>query len=265
MSLNPSQQMLLQSIFSTGILNGSDIFKLLKKCCQEYDVLMEDQKNVLLSYVRTINEAVAVYGLRIKKTIDEVDEKSYYCLVNTVESNFTLLSTIYTQNELDFFKKLVESIITSEKGNIGSIAAVNISDNMSKKMSKSDAEDLLDRFIDGKWIGKTKNGRVYLGCRSVIELEQYLLSMYEDNAIRCNLCKSLCTQGSSCNKCNIRIHHHCARKYFKTMTGQKCPDCKTVWNEPEDRSSQNGQHDMDVDTSSSQSSTSERKRTSSHM
>ena len=47
----------------------------------------------------------------------------------------------------------VELIVDSDTGTLGSIDAVNIADSINR-MSKKDAEDLLEKFQHDKWIGQ---------------------------------------------------------------------------------------------------------------
>lgn len=48
----------------------------------------------------------------------------------------------------------VEDIVQSPTGTVGSIAAIDIADNLYKKMSKNDAERLVEKLEKDKWIGK---------------------------------------------------------------------------------------------------------------
>ena len=61
---------------------------------------------------------------------------------------------LLTHHKTFHFNLQVSQIVQSDSGSIGSMAAVNIVDSLTKKMSKSDAEYLLDKLIRDKWIGK---------------------------------------------------------------------------------------------------------------
>ncbi|XP_060587577.1 non-structural maintenance of chromosomes element 1 homolog [Ruditapes philippinarum] len=228
MAYKDTHRMFLQSFMSRGILNANDVFKLLESCCDKYGEVIEDKIQHLLRYLHSINDVIRVFGMEIRNVIDEVDSTKHYGLVNTTETSITLLASSYTENELEFFKKLISQIVLSDNGSIGSMAAVNIVDSLTKKMSKSDAEYLLERLIRDRWIGKSENGHVYIGTRGVLELEQYILEMFE-TAVRCNMCKKLCVQGESCSNCEVKIHYHCASKFFKDGSMMKCPECQNPW------------------------------------
>ncbi|WAR24665.1 NSE1-like protein [Mya arenaria] len=153
----------------------------------------EEKTQLLLDFCHLINSNISMFGMEIKKACDEMNGKSFYGLVNTTETSVALLSSQYTENELDFVKKLIEEFVKSDRGSIGSIAAMDITDSLPKKMSKTEA------------------GRVYLGIRGLMEMEQYILEMYEEDAVRCNVCKKLCLQGEKCDCCTTKIHNHCSK------------------------------------------------------
>ena len=52
---------------------------------------------------------------------------------------------------MEFFKKIVESIVTSGIGCISSVACLNLSDALNKRISKIDAEALMTRFVTERW------------------------------------------------------------------------------------------------------------------
>lgn len=55
-------------------------------------VNVDDKKQVLLTYVRQINNAVDVFGMQIKKVTDETDGSSHYGLVS---SNFAFQYSLF--------------------------------------------------------------------------------------------------------------------------------------------------------------------------
>ncbi|XP_052258000.1 non-structural maintenance of chromosomes element 1 homolog isoform X2 [Dreissena polymorpha] len=232
--LKSSHHMFIQAFMTRGVMNGTEVFNLLKLSCEKYgDYDEASRTQLLLDYCHTINSNISMLGLEIKKGKDETNGTGYYGLVNTVESNITLLASQYTENELQFFKMLLEEFVKSESGTIGSIEALGISEKIPKKMSKTDANQLLDRFEREKWIGKSKEGRMYLGIRGVMEMEQYIFEMFEDFAVRCNMCKKLCIQGARCmnGECETRMHFHCAQRVFRGKSEKRCPECRGPWQE----------------------------------
>jgi ribosomal silencing factor RsfS len=53
---------------------------------------------------------------------------------------------------LHFFKQVEAIVVESESGRIGSRLALNIVDRLEKKMSKTEAEILLERLQSERWI-----------------------------------------------------------------------------------------------------------------
>lgn len=268
-AMKDSHRMFIQSFMSKGILNATDVRSLYRKCCEQYNDIansQEDERKRLQEFVMLINNNIRQFEMEIKKGVSETDGSSFYGMVNTTETSITLLASRYTKDELEFFKKLVELIVDSDTGTVGSIDAVNIADSINR-MSKNDAEELLEKFQHDKWIEKTGDtGRYYLATRAVIELEQYIFDMYPALALRCNMCKKLCLQGDSCTQCNTKLHFHCGMKYFHGQQELKCPnaDCRAPWtngverynrNKPTDR----GPRDTDQ-TAQPETSTQSRKR-----
>ncbi|XP_052776528.1 non-structural maintenance of chromosomes element 1 homolog [Mya arenaria] len=231
MVLRDSHRMFLQSFMSRFVLNGQEVFSLLKSCCEKYNEAFSDEEKtqLLLDFCHLINSNISMFGMEIKKACDEMNGKSFYGLVNTTETSVALLSSQYTENELDFVKKLIEEFVKSDRGSIGSIAAMDITDSLPKKMSKVEADAFLDRLIHERWIGRTEAGRVYLGIRGLMEMEQYILEMYEEDAVRCNVCKKLCLQGEKCDCCTTKIHNHCSKRFFRDQADKRCPECQNSW------------------------------------
>ncbi|XP_069128776.1 non-structural maintenance of chromosomes element 1 homolog [Argopecten irradians] len=158
MAMRDSHRLFLQSFMSRGLLDAKEVRLLFKTVCLKFNEPTadreEDRKLQLLDFVRTINMKIRPFHMEIKKGVSEGEGASYYCLVCTNESAITRLASDYTQTELEFFKKLVDLIVENE-GEIGSTAAVNIVDKLDKtmkKMTKQDAQILLQKLGATKWI-----------------------------------------------------------------------------------------------------------------
>ena len=235
--MRDSHKLFLQSFMSRGLLDAKEVRQLYKTCClkfnDHYAEKEEDQKQHLLEFVRTINRNIQPFHMEIKKGVSEEEGKSFYCLVCTSDSSITKLASDYTTSEMDFFKRLIEGIIDSDNGEIGSTAALNTTDKLDKKMkkmSKQDAQNLLERLEAQKWI-KINRGRVSLATRSLLELEQYILDVYQMITDKCNVCKRLCVKGQVCDSCSTKLHFHCATRFFQKKENPRCPDpkCGVLW------------------------------------
>ncbi|XP_076086276.1 non-structural maintenance of chromosomes element 1 homolog isoform X1 [Mytilus galloprovincialis] len=237
MSMKDSHKLFLQSFMSRGLLDAKEVRQLYRTCClkfnEKYAEKEEDQKAHLLEFVRTINRNIQPFHMEIKKGVSEEEGKSFYCLVCTSDTSITKLASDYTQPEMEFFKRLIESIIDSDNGEIGSTSAINSVDKLekvNKKLSKQDAQTLLERLEAQKWI-EISRGRVSLATRALLELEQYILEVYSNITDKCNVCKRLCVKGQSCDSCNTKLHFHCATRFFQNKENPRCPnkECGVNW------------------------------------
>jgi len=72
-----------------------------------------------------------------------------------------------------------------------------------------------------------------LSPRTILELEPYLRSTFEDEVLICASCDRIVTKGLSCfvPECRGRLHEHCytARKNAIKSRPLKCPSCSTDW------------------------------------
>ncbi|XP_076086288.1 non-structural maintenance of chromosomes element 1 homolog isoform X2 [Mytilus galloprovincialis] len=211
MSMKDSHKLFLQSFMSRGLLDAKEVRQLYRTCClkfnEKYAEKEEDQKAHLLEFVRTINRNIQPFHMEIKKGVSEEEGKSFYCLI--------------------------ESIIDSDNGEIGSTSAINSVDKLekvNKKLSKQDAQTLLERLEAQKWI-EISRGRVSLATRALLELEQYILEVYSNITDKCNVCKRLCVKGQSCDSCNTKLHFHCATRFFQNKENPRCPnkECGVNW------------------------------------
>uniref|UniRef100_A0A0B6ZPW6 Non-structural maintenance of chromosomes element 1 homolog n=2 Tax=Arion vulgaris TaxID=1028688 RepID=A0A0B6ZPW6_9EUPU len=220
------RKMFLQCFLSQGILNAREVKNLLKKC----DVQV-DSKEEMAKYVQNANASIAFVNLEIKKGIQEEDGASFYCLVNTVETSISRMLSTYSPNELELFKKLIEQIVETEDGKIGSLAALSLTEKLDKRMGKEEAQNFLERLEKDKWIKKESDGKISLSVRSIVELDQYLKDMYQEVIKMCYICTKICLLGEICPKCGIKIHKKCAQTLFDNRTEKKCPDrhCRALW------------------------------------
>ncbi|KAF1501502.1 hypothetical protein FQV09_0014234, partial [Eudyptes chrysolophus] len=123
----------------------------------------------------------------------------------------------------------MDLIILSENGFASSTDILNLADQLkTKKMKKKEAEQVLKVFVEDKWLSE-RNGEYTLHTRCIIEMEQYILSNYQDVARKCNICHSLAIQSQVCESCGTGMHLPCVRKYFRAQTEPRCPQCNDFW------------------------------------
>ncbi|XP_054247163.1 non-structural maintenance of chromosomes element 1 homolog [Indicator indicator] len=217
----------LQVLMSHGIMEGSVARKLHRRCCEIHKVYYAHDK--LDDFISTINRHLQPLFMQVRKGLSESDGRAHYALVNLAETEITKMASDYAENELELFRKTMDLIIFSENGFASSTDILNLADQLqTKKMKKKEAEQLLKVFVDDKWLSE-RNGEYTLHTRCIIEMEQYILSNYQDVARKCNICHSLAIQSQMCESCGIRMHLPCVKKYFRAQTEPRCPQCNDFW------------------------------------
>ncbi|KAF9091193.1 hypothetical protein BGX29_004155 [Mortierella sp. GBA35] len=227
-----THRLFLQAVISRRFMKEATAIQLYAQ------VLPFDQDD-FLDFVSRVNESLNSVELEIRRAQDEVTGDPVLALTNTNEQKIAQAATGYTPLELEYFKHLMDAIVTAddELYCISSTAAVNEAaklknkDNKALQLTKRDAEDLLTRFIQDKWFIKSKTGALSLSMRTLLELQTFLKEGYEEQIQECTLCMEIITKGQRCNvaACSARLHQHCAERYFGNMNNPACPSCRSPW------------------------------------
>ncbi|NXI65937.1 NSE1 protein, partial [Anseranas semipalmata] len=225
--MSDAHRRFLQVLMSHGIMEGSEARKLHRRCCEINKVHYAHDK--LDDFITTINIQLQPLFMQIRKGMSEGDGRAHYALVNLAETEITKMASDYAENELELFRKTMDLIILSENGFASSTDILNLADQLkTKKMKKKEAEQVLKIFVEDKWLSE-RNGEYTLHTRCIMEMEQYILSTYQDTARKCNICHSLAIQSQVCETCGIGMHLPCVGKYFKAQTEPRCPHCNDFW------------------------------------
>ncbi|XP_024600024.1 non-structural maintenance of chromosomes element 1 homolog isoform X1 [Neophocaena asiaeorientalis asiaeorientalis] len=183
----------------------------------------------LEDFINNINSVLESLYIEIKKGVTEDDGRPIYALVNLATTSISKMASDFAENELDLFRKALELIIDSETGFASSTNILNLVDQLKgKKMRKKEAEHVLQKFVQNKWLIE-KEGEFTLHGRAILEMEQYIRETYPDAVKVCTICHSLLIQGQSCETCGIRMHLPCVAKYFQSHSELRCPHCKDYW------------------------------------
>ncbi|KZO89946.1 hypothetical protein CALVIDRAFT_543134 [Calocera viscosa TUFC12733] len=155
-------------------------------------------------------------------------------IVNTKGDAIAQVATEFSPNEIAYFRLIVECIMLapSESFSLSSIAAIKESANLPSKMTKTEAESTLNAFVSKGWLVKSKRGRYSLSTRSLLELQTYLKTTFEDEVLDCTICMEMVTKGIACStaRCKTRMHMHCYDDY-KLKKRRVCPNCQSPWEE----------------------------------
>ncbi|PIL24101.1 hypothetical protein GSI_13853 [Ganoderma sinense ZZ0214-1] len=112
---------------------------------------------------------------------------------------------------------------------VSSLAALREVNSLKSSMTKTVAEATLNSFVAKGWLMKSRRGRYSLSTRTVLELQTYLRTTYENEVIECTICMELVTRGTGCftPHCKTRMHTHCFNHYRRRNNA--CPSCKEDW------------------------------------
>ena len=95
--------------------------------------------------------------------------------------------------------------------------------------SMKDIRTAIEKFMQDYWLTEVVNemNQVTLHGRALLELSQYIKQVFDPEILQnCHLCKSLVLIYFDCENCSIRMHRHCAKKFFKEVKDScKCPKC----------------------------------------
>uniref|UniRef100_UPI00398F6C72 non-structural maintenance of chromosomes element 1 homolog isoform X2 n=1 Tax=Pristiophorus japonicus TaxID=55135 RepID=UPI00398F6C72 len=187
-ALNESHRRFLQTMMSQGILEGSVMRKLHKHCCETHKA--HYRHDHLDDFIKSINGHLQPLFMEIRKGMSEDDGRQHYALINLAETEITRMAFDYTETELELFKKTMDLVLESESGMVSSTDILNLADQLQpKKMKKKEVEQVLQRFVQDKW---------------------------------------LC-EGQTCEVCGAKVHLPCAAKYFCGREEPCCPKCRQFW------------------------------------
>jgi len=219
-------QAFLQGIMCKKMLPADEVKKLFLKCHKQANVEMPDFLKTISSFITLINRSITPFGMKIHKGIEELYGKPFYVLVSEQETEITRMADNYSGVEIELFRKLVDLVVMSETGNTSSKNVLNLTSTLEKHMTKSDAEKLLERFEEDMLITQVR-GKVSLSTLSILELNRYFEVMYPESIVKCAMCKQMVLQGVNCPNCELKIHNHCAKRYWTSE--KKCPQCRVDW------------------------------------
>ncbi|KZT44071.1 hypothetical protein SISSUDRAFT_1039334 [Sistotremastrum suecicum HHB10207 ss-3] len=240
-SVNDIDRLFLQSILSRRIVSDK-LFKLLWMKCKDaakavnpgLEVDVTETSDQLMG---RMNKKLDPLNLEIKTIYDEHSGIKLYGLINGTGDPNAQLATSYTVSEIAFFKAIVQQIMlgNDECYSISSMAALRESNPIKPKMTKSQAEGVLNSFVTSGWLLKSSRGRYSLAPRTLMELGLYLKNTYDnDGYVECTVCMEILTRGTRCwnSPCQARLHHWCYDRFSKTRAEYECPRCRENWSLP---------------------------------
>ncbi|UZJ54259.1 hypothetical protein CBS101457_003579 [Exobasidium rhododendri] len=185
-----------------------------------------------------IVKAVEMVGLEIRRTVDECKGTKLVGLVNAKGDAISQMATTFSPHEITLVKIMIEKIITAPYNAycIGSKEALELAGKLDPPIAPTKAERVCDRMVRCGWFRLTRLGRYSLTPRSLMELQGYLTSTFDDYVSNCVDCKELLTEGSACShsRCDVRVHRHCLLRWERSLQANRddekiCSQCLNVW------------------------------------
>lgn len=229
---NSSHRLFMQAMLSHRILEESRAEEIYDNVCVKTNV----DKNDFSDFIAVINKEINDVDFALRRSVDQYNSVAIIALVNTKSDEAAKLATTYTPNELAYFKRILELIITAdnEAYSISSIAAIREGPRLKSPISQRESEWLLAKLVKDQWLKRRTDGYYVLHMRSIIELQDYMKETFEDDVHECLMCMEIVTIGERCSqeRCSVRLHLHCAAGYFpedENGAAIKCPTCSTSW------------------------------------
>lgn len=222
------------------------------------ETITEAQFQKLISQVR---DAVSPLDYSVTSTYHQVSKQRIYALVNVHSDPSTQLATSHTPDEISFIKRMLDAMFEThntprmevmaiddgQARKLGRVPKNNNQDddadgealqpNSDKGLSHGQVEKLLPSLVKEGWFEKSADGFYSLSARSLMELQSWMQSAYNDpdsewqRIKNCQACKNIVTVGQRCSNrdCTIRLHDICSETFWRTQRGKKCPKCDTAW------------------------------------
>ncbi|XP_029846205.2 non-structural maintenance of chromosomes element 1 homolog isoform X3 [Ixodes scapularis] len=228
-------RLFLQIMLTRKILSLSEIKAVLEFCHEKNRVPCNATKDddSLTRFVSDINGKIVPFSMRIKHGVSEDDGQRFYALVNLKDNDLSKCATMFSGNEMTYFKKLVQQIAESNTGTIQSTEALNIASGLDNcRLSIGMAEDLIERWLELGCLMQD-GGRLSLSPLGLAEMDTYLQQQFGDELPKCHMCKQTCLKGQTCANpnCTVKLHYHCANQVFRLGASpiDGCPRCSFPW------------------------------------
>ncbi|XP_041968068.1 non-structural maintenance of chromosomes element 1 homolog [Aricia agestis] len=217
MTYSSTHRFLLRSVASCGALTLEETKRLLiNASASEEDFIIQD-------LISEINEKIRPFQQTIKIVSDEFTNEEVVVFLSLGYDDATKSQNIFSATELEYFRILLEKIMTTESRQVTSIHALNLVSNMKLSFTKTDAQRLLNTWCKMHYLVKNDSNYA-LGIRGIYEFEGYLRENLPDSIEECCLCKNVVYRGYNCPGCAVAIHTRCLNRYLEKV--EKWPCCK---------------------------------------
>ncbi|OWR45879.1 hypothetical protein KGM_202611 [Danaus plexippus plexippus] len=216
-----SHRFLLRSIASQGVVTFEDGMKLFKS-------LPELSTSSLENVIEDINKSIRPFEQTIKIVIDELTLERKLVFLCLGYDDTTKLQNMFAPNKLDYFRILMEEIVTTENREITEIQALNLVSKVKPTLHKTDAKALLKTWYRMHYLDLNITNYA-LGIRAIHEFERYLKDNLPDYVQNCTICKQMVFRGINCPACDETIHTRCLNVCLDKV--RKWPCCRAEYSE----------------------------------
>lgn len=207
-------KIILQTVMNEGALHEDRV--------RELVIRLFDHNN-MARVLSEINAKLRPLYMTVKCINCELTGQLYWIFTSTVQDKIASFHPEFSQAELDLLRSVYSEIVSSHNGCVSSTFCLNLCSTLDQKLTKTDGEEFLKKMVDRKWLC-CKDGKFYMGVRSIGELLQYFKDTYENNLQICTLCKQELFHGEKCEKCDAITHVYCLENYTRNG-GLGCPNC----------------------------------------
>ncbi|CAH0723680.1 unnamed protein product, partial [Brenthis ino] len=217
MTYNNTHRFFLRTMANRGVLSMKESVKVLKEFTGPNESV---QPSTVSNLVEEINKELRSFGQRITIVKDKNTESREETLIfiMMVADKATKAQKIFTEKDLNYFRKLIEEIIQTESREIDYITALNLRTLLTKK----EAEVLLERWSKMHYLKKITTQakgtrkestsisiKFTLGLRGIHEFDTYFTDNLNSFVEKCQQCKEIVIMGCNCTTCGKALHKPC--------------------------------------------------------
>lgn len=144
----------------------------------------------LREFASVVNREITKQDFKIVLNTCEVTGQQQVILINTANDDISKLQNAFSAIQLEFFQKILQEIVQLGEKKLSHIQCLNLSTKLTGKVSQSDAEKLVEKWVRMGYLVIHDNN-VYLGSRCVIEFTSFFRNYCNDYIQNCNLCSEL--------------------------------------------------------------------------
>ncbi|EDW77422.1 uncharacterized protein Dwil_GK18896 [Drosophila willistoni] len=226
----------LRACKNHSCLSHELIDQILTPLCEHHNVRKPSQLEDLKTFVKEIDESIGEYNQTLTFIKHPIKGKEYlvYAKTDATPDSAVGLSTMAAV-EYQYFSILLDKIAQEDDCSIpwtGAYKDLGF-EASAKPPKKNRLQVLLHKWCEMGYF-LAEDDKIYLGPRSLVEFEFYLLTNHPGTIKKCVLCNNVVLWDIRCASCQEQIHRDCIHKYLQRRS--HCPACNSLWTTPTRRS-----------------------------